>query len=520
MKSLKLSTPPSTPITPWKNLNSHVRLLLQSNPLYGLSLLGKAPRSLTIIPTDPWPGDPLHGQLILEGKIRVNQSILDLNEFWTMKKGQKLDFLQLHTFDWIRDLRAVGDNASRRLTRQLILAWISRNQNWRLSSWRPEIIGRRLANWISLYDFFCSSADDAFRDIFFKSLVRQSRHLNRCWTDEPTSFQRLRALKGLIFASITILEKQKRLPKLLKKLETEICEQILPDGGHKSRLPAAQAMVLWDLIDLRSLLKAIKYDVPKVLQDAIDKMAPIVRLFRHGDGGLSSFGGISPLSSNTIDMILSLSDVRGKPPAKASLIGYERCVTKNSLALVNTGGPLESIFDTLMDHGTGILDFEWSTGRERLIVQGDLVLRSAEGTSLRLHSSVCQDALKVFRKTIDGHALLDAHYRSHSFNHDRQLYLAANRGDFRGEDTIETPTSGLFAIRFILSPGIQTELSSNGKTAVLKSPSGQVWRCLAQGHQEIICDYLPEVETSLILLLGTLQPQKSQTLRWAFKTDQ
>lgn len=515
--------PPSIGDLAWRNLTRQVRLLLQSNPLYSLSLLGKTPHSLSIIPTDPWPGDPLHGHLILDGKIKINESIYDLNEFWTTKKAQKSDLLQLHAFDWIRDLRSVGDNVARRLTRQLILAWISRNQNWRSSTWSPEILGRRLTNWISLYDFFCSSADDTFREIFFKSLIRQARHLNRCWVDAPTSYQRLRALKGLIFASITLLEIRKQLPKLLEKLEEEIQEQILPDGGHISRLPSAQANLLWDLIDLRSLLRAMKHDIPKSLQEAIDKMAPIVRLFRHGDGGLSSFGGISPLTPNSVDMILSLADVGGKPPAKAPSMGYERCATKNSLLLINTGGPINSLrgskANTLADPGTAILDFEWSVGRERLVVQGDLVLRSTEGTPLCLQSLVNQNDLKIHRKNQDGHILFDAHYHSQDFNHDRHLYFAAHRGDFRGEDTIELSTDGLLAIRFVLSPGIQVDLSPNGKTAVLKSPSGQIWRCLAEGHQEILCDQILDTNTHIIFLLSTLRSHLPQTFRWAFKSD-
>ena len=56
-------------------------------------------------------------------------------------------------------------------------------------------------------------------------------------------------------------------------------------------VPAIELSLLRHLIDIRSALRDAKEDVSHALQTAIDKTAPMVRFFRHGDGGLALFNG-------------------------------------------------------------------------------------------------------------------------------------------------------------------------------------------------------------------------------------
>jgi uncharacterized heparinase superfamily protein len=522
--SKKLSThsldvPSPAPL--WQNLNRKIRLAWQTTPFYNLTLMGKAPHLLSIVPTDPWPGDVNHGRLLLDGKMITESVTLDLADLWKNKKLKKSCQRFVHGFSWIRDLRAVGDNSARRLTRQLIQNWIQENQNWRSIAWRPEILGVRLANWIGLYDFFCASADDSFRTLFMKSIARQARHLWRNWPDASTFLERLEALKGLIFATVTLSEKRSRLPRILTKLETEIQSQVLPDGGHISRQACAQLTMLRDLIDIRALLKNISYDIPETIQQTIDKMAPIVRLFRHGDGELSTFGQSTSPMPAVIDMVLSLADVRGKPPSRAEVMGYERCVAKNGLILINTGGYLPNCTIAHQeDKGTGILNFEWSVGRERLVLQGDVVLRSVTGDVITADLKPSKGQIQVGRKTQDGHTLINTSFEKKKFTHNRQFYLAANSGDFRAEDILETTMDCLYAVRFILRPGLTAHMAPNGKSILLKTSSGQNWRFIASGYDELICDPLfDQPDTKVILLIGELPENTSKKLRWTFKND-
>ena len=75
----------------------------------------------------------------------------------------------------------------------------------------------------------------------------------------------------------------------------------------------------------------------------------------------------------------------------------------------------------------------------------------------------------------------DGYVRAFGLVHRRRLYLADNGDDLRGEDTLEGPAGHPYALRFHLHPSVTVTLSLNGDSALLKLPSGAVWRLRATG---------------------------------------
>ena len=71
--------------------------------------------------------------------------------------------------------------------------------------------------------------------------------------------------------------------------DDELDRQILSDGGQIERSPAVQLAVMRHLVDIRAALREAQEETPPGLQNAIDRMAPMLRFFRHGDGGLALF---------------------------------------------------------------------------------------------------------------------------------------------------------------------------------------------------------------------------------------
>jgi uncharacterized heparinase superfamily protein len=488
-----------------------------------------APKHLTVMPTDPWPGDVYKGRLLLDGKFMIENQVISMTELWMPPEADSIVLTELHQFSWLRDLRALGDNLARRLARQLITNWIDRNQDWQLYSWQVGITGHRVANWIALYDFFCSSADDSFRSLFFREISRQVRHLMYSWEDAATPLERMFALKGIIYAAIAFPGENHRLPTLLLQLEKEIQAQILPDGGHKSRIPETHVIVLRDLIDIRAMLRLIHHEVPPFLQAIINQMAPIVRLFRHGDGGLATFGRIPQISPPIIDMVLSLADVRGRPPERALNLGFERCVNKSSLILLNVGSYITSFQPKASEEGTGSLNFEWSIGRDRIVLQGDLILQTQEGENFQIPDIVDSNSIQLHRANQKGHSLVDVRFGQSdglSFSHRRQLCLGGTRPNLRGEDTIQVPCEAVFGIRFVLDKDIEAYLYSGKRGVMLRIPNssktskhqeGQQWRFLASGVEEILCE--PYGENQAILLLGRTKLNQPTSVQWAFCQD-
>ena len=101
----------------------------------------------------------------------------------------------------------------------------------------------------------------------------------------------LSAVRGLAFGGLCLPGCEKALGQALRLLDRELPPQVLPDGGHIERNPERHMLVLRHLIDIRTVLRAARHEVPEVLQHAIDRMAPVLRFFRHGDGGLALFNG-------------------------------------------------------------------------------------------------------------------------------------------------------------------------------------------------------------------------------------
>ena len=100
--------------------------------------------------------------------------------------------------------------------------------------------------------------------------------------------------------------------------------QILPDGGHVERNPDSQMQGLRHLIDIRSVLKTAAIKIPEQLQQAIERAAPMLRFYRHDDGGFAHFNGSNEGEPSFIDIVLTKAKAQGKPPSSAPHTGFIR----------------------------------------------------------------------------------------------------------------------------------------------------------------------------------------------------
>ena len=508
---------------PWR----FCRQIWRRTALYRFTLMGRAPKHLSITPADPWPGEADSGRLALaEAKLTIAGHFIALTDLWMPKQEDITTLTTLHQFAWLRDLRATGDNSARRLSRQLIANWISRNQDWRLSPWQVGITGHRIANWLALYDFFCSSADEKFREMFFRETARQVRHLAFTWQEAPTPLERFYGLKGLIYAAAAFPSESSRLAPLLAHAEQQLGLQILADGGHVSRNPRTHLLVLRDLIDIRAMLRLVHYPVPAFLQKYIRLMVPVIRLLRHGDGGLAAFGNDLPVPPTIIDMILSLADIRGRPPEKAAALGIERAANTNSLVLLNVGPKMEGLCPSAEEEETGTLNFEWSVGQDRVVLQGDVVLQAASGQPCKISPAFQPDAIQAYRKSQDGHTLVDMAYERADglpYRHRRQLYLSARQAGLQGEDTFCVNEDACYGIRFFIDRKYETSVASGGRSGLIRLPAkektgfqeSRSWQLLASGAEEIVHE--PHASFPGFLLLGRLKANQPLTIQWAFR---
>ena len=524
------------------------RALLYGSAPYHLSLLGRAPATLALRLDQPWPGDPVRGTALLGGTFGfAGETVQAPMPPWTASMAARW-LADLHSFSWLADLAAIGDAKALQAARGWTADWLARCDAWDAVAWRADVTGDRLFSWIEHMETLAGgAADAATRKRLVASIARQARHLARVATREAAGVKRLAALRGLV-AAVAALGGERRLDRALTRLEREIVAQILPDGGHAARSPAAQLAALRYLVDARAALRARQVEVPAALQSAIDRAAPMLRFFRHGDGTLALFNGAGEGDAALVDRVLARADAKGRPPPSAPYAGFQRAQAGRTLIIADTGVPARPGFDG--DAHAGTLSFEMSHGRERLVVNcggyhrsspewrnvarataahSTLVVADTNSSELAAHGGLGRRPTHVPCERIeDGgshwvSASHDGYLPVFGLTHARQLFIAADGEDLRGEDRLTGPAGHSFVIRFHLHPQVQASLTQDGGAVLLRLASGTGWRLRAQGAVLSLGEsvYLGggEMRKSQQVVLDGHIGSSGATVKWALKRE-
>lgn len=537
-------------------LGRRLREAWYATPLHAWRISGEAPRDLTVALTDPWPGDADAGREILEGVFPVAGQLVHVGgDPWRAEGLTDGAAEVLHRFEWLRDLRDLGGDAARRRARDLIAGWIENFDRWDRLAWRADVLAARLAAWVATFGFFGESADEAFRDTVLASLARQHRHLLGALSGGPQGIAGIEALRGAVTACVALGQNGDRLQTLVDRLDAAVRDQILPDGGHHARSPRAQMTVLACLVDSRAALRAAGRESTGALDDAIGRMTGVLRMLRHGDGGLALFNGATEGTVWRIDSLLARTESKVRAVGSAPDTGFERLSAGRAVAIMDTGVPTAE--EGMLHAGT--LSFELSVGKERLIVNcgaapadprwenalrasaahSTLIIDDTNSTEIDTRGTVgrCPSRVRVERWEADGAVWVEAEHdgygESHGIAHRRRLYLAAGGDDLRGEDVLSyaggpgvRPAEAL--IRFHLHPRVAASVVQNGAAALLRTASGAGWRLRSAGGalqlQESV--YFGDRGTlqrcrQLVLTtpVGAVRDDGTLTIKWALRRE-
>jgi len=468
---------------------------------------------------------------------------------------------QLHGFDWLKDLAAAGREINRVNARALIADWITLAGHHPAMARRNDVTARRLIAWTGHAPFYLRGASSEFETTIMRSLTRQVRRLAHGLKAEPDAGARLLTAIAIARASVGLRGLEGLMRAAFQALENELDQQVLSDGGHRSRNPADIASLMVELIPLRMALEAARLEIPSRFNAALERMLPALRFFSHGDGGLAAFNGLRDGMAGWARAVLDTDNVRGKPLTHAVHSGYCRLQAGQAVVIADTGHtPLPGANPQA---GLGPLSFEFSDGAHRIVVNcGALAEPDAEwdmaARHTAAHSTACLGdepagrilagrlAASMFGGPVvlgpggieanvisndDGTVLIsrhDGYERSFGVAHERRLFLATNGRDLRGEDRfladlerLDQLTGVDFAIRFHLHPSLNASLSRDRSSVMLLLPNRQGWRFSARGGVMALEDsvYMP----------GQVKPRRGQQIvlrgavgrpdrvLWAFK---
>src|SRR6266536_2879669 len=481
------------------------------------------------------------GRFVFAGKIVTchGRSIFDLeppSDDWEAA---------LLGFGWLRHLRAADTALTRANARSLIDDWISNQARKRPLERRPDVLARRVISLLSQAPLVLGDTDGKFYRKYLRGLTREIRYLRYAMLDTVDGVPRLQVMIALCYASLCLANQARHIRSATRRLADELQRQILPDGGHISRNPGALVDLLSDLLPLRQTFAARNIAPPPALLNAIDRMMPMLRFFRHGDGNFALFNGMGPTPTDLLTTILAYDDARGTPLANAPHSGYQRLESAGTLVLMDAGRPPPMAVS--QEAHAGCLSFELSARQNRLVVNCGLPVASREGwrqvarttaahsTATLNDTSSCrfieagpirrmlygtpmiagprhvaiereeQGDVTLLRTSHDGYA--------HIFNvvHERVLMLSGDGRRLDGEDSF-TPAHGelvpadrdQFAVRFHLHPAVKANRLSDGHGAMLAMPNKEVWTFTAYGDRV-------EVEES-VYLAGPDGPRRTVQL--------
>jgi uncharacterized heparinase superfamily protein len=464
-------------------------------------------------------------------------------------------------FGWLRHLRAADSALTRANARSLIEDWLNKKSRTSKIGARADVLARRVISLLAQAPLVLSETDDKFYRRYLRGLTRDIRYLRYTMIDIADGVTRLQVLIALNYAALCLANQARHIRTATRKLSDELQRQILPDGGHVSRNPGVLIELLLDLLPLRQTFSARNMAPPSALLNAVDRMMPMLRFFRHGDGNFALFNGMSSTPSDHVATLLAYDDAHGNPVSSMPHTGFQRLDAGELTIIMDTGVPPPASLSH--EAHAGCLSFELSIGTNRIVTNCGIPATGRESwrafaRGTPAHSTVtyhgtssCQfvelsamkrllqgapitrgpGTVEAYREEMHNGILLttshDGYMPQFGMTHRRVLMVSKDGTRLDGEDTLAAApgyrikaANDDFAIRFHLHPAIKANRLSDARGVMLVLPNRDVWTFEALDDQV-------ELEDS-VFLAGSDGPRRTvqiviqqsarqaSSIRWSF----
>jgi uncharacterized heparinase superfamily protein len=543
-----------------EQLASVLHRLSWRTPFHALRLRGRHPLKLLAVPKDPVAGDKAAGESILKGRfVRRGQSFAvdGLDPGDPGLPADLSDYLQ--SFEWLRDLAAAATRErSAKLAEKLTQKWLAAHAEAVTEpAWRPDLWGRRILFWTAYAPYILSSRDSAYRALLLNTLSRGARHLDKTAERARPGLARITAWAGVVAASLVVQGGPARLGRGEAGLLRALAASLHDDGGLVSRSPGEQLMLVELLAQLRAVYYAGDREMPEALAEALSGAVAVLLGVALGDEALSSWQGGNMASRRRIAAAVEGSGVRVRPLRQPRGWGYQRLEAKSTIALFDAAPPPPT--RAFAGGCASTLAFELSEGANRLVVNcggpgqaadalpAELVraLRSSAAHSTltlgdRNSTAVHEDGslgkgvaqVELVRDETAGLVMVEASHdgyvRRFGLVHQRQLTLAADGRELRGQDLLTLQGRRrraepiAYAVRFHLHPDVEAATTADGQGALLRVRGRTVWQFRCRGGRLAIEDSLwidgdCRLRETSQLVVGGESPPDGTAIAWIFR---
>ena len=488
-------------------------------PIHSMRLRGRHPLKLIAVADDPFLGDPARGNALLDGLVsfRGEERAITALDFARANFSKPLSE-HLHSFAWLRDLSTVATRAQGAPVAEAIMRrWLDIHAE-KVSdpAWRADLWGRRILFWTSHAPLILSSNDLVYRSTVLHALARGARHLDRAADRVAVGPPRIAAWCGVLVAGLMIPGGDPRRAFGEAGLKRALDASVFDDGGTVGRSPAGQLDAVMLLTMLCESYTARRLDPPAFIQSTLAKMVTALLGVCHGDKGLSSWQGSAPVPGDVIAQAIEATGVRTRPLKQAREWGYQRMSAGATVLIIDAAPPPVA---RLIEGGcASTLAFELSDGPHRIVVNcggarmanasvppalteglrttaahSTLVIGDSNSTAIHADGTLGRgvSAVELSRHESENASRLEASHdgyaRRFGFIHRRQISLAPDGRDLRGDDMLlpadkrRKKGTTAFAIRFHLAPHIEIAPTADGLAAFLRMPNGVVWQFRCRG---------------------------------------
>lgn len=431
---------------------------------------------------------------------------------------------EAHGFGWLDDLASVGDKEARTIIQSWVQTWINRYGRGGGAGWMPDITGRRLIRWIHHGFMILRGIEPSQSELFFQSLGRQTVFLSRRWLTTSPGLPRFEALAGLIYAGLTLEGMESYVRPATSALARECRTQIDENGAIPTRNPEELLEVFSLLAWAVEALRGADWIPSQAHLDALDRIAPTLRLLRHSDGSLARFHGGGKGIEGRLDQALALSG--NKSVARDRLaMGFGR-LSEGRTTVIMDVAPLPLGRASLNAHAS-TLAVELTSGRCPLLVNAGPGARFGadwmrEGRQGAAHSTLTIEGASTARfgkpmphtirkseSLIDGPSHVPFEWSESKrtqnlqaghngfmpatgLTHVRKLQLSFDGSTLDGEDLLiaieprdkkqfdaafeRTGLQGIgYEIRFHLHPDITPTVDMGGMAVSMSLANGEIW---------------------------------------------
>jgi uncharacterized heparinase superfamily protein len=427
---------------------------------------------------------------------------------WNTNYKNKIKFDNLHNFLWLARL---DRKDSKIITKNIIKSWIKKFFDYDPKTWEMEIVAKRIIAWTSNTDITLENSDKIYKEVLFKSLIKQSNFILNNLNILQYDSSRIICCSAIILSGILFEEYDSNYKIGMKELEKSIKYIFDETGFPKSRNPEEVFICIKYLVLIREWLKESQREIPDFLNETIEKCGSCYKTLSCSNKQFPLFNGATEINFQDYDKFIK--NLKYKFISKNNEASSIVKIKKKTLEFfIDCGNAPSNNF--AKSYQAGCLSFELISNKQKIICNTgygkylspklkSLSCSTAAHSTLYLNdTSSCifqknEIINKVFGSSlIEKHKIINKNYNdtndfysiesSHNgyekkfgYIHKRSIKIPKEKDKILGLDELIKTKKNLknvfYFIRFHIYPNLKIVKTKAGNAVLISLSNGEGW---------------------------------------------